>query len=155
MTSATGKIHSVTSASLALVSEDDDQRPAEQHDRADQLQQTLPDEHAHLLDIVGGADHQLPGLVAVVVREGQALDLGVQVVAQVKSHALRVALRPVGLQEGKHPAKRSKHHDGDAPHKQPLGRARSLRRQVAGELGDAITAGQLEEAQDLWQRLRP
>ena len=66
----------------------------EQHERLRGHQQALADEHAHLFDVVGGADHQLAGLVAVVVAERQALDLGVQLVAQVESHALRVALGP-------------------------------------------------------------
>ena len=41
--------------------------PDQQDHRADKLQQALPDEQAHLLHIVGGADHQLAGLVLVVI----------------------------------------------------------------------------------------
>ena len=62
---------------------------------------SLADEQADLLHIIGGADHQLAGLVLVVIREGQVLDLGVQVVAQVVGHGLRILLRPERLQEGR------------------------------------------------------
>ena len=133
--------------------EDDDQGAAEQDDRPDQLQQALADEHTQLFDIVGGADHQLPGLVAVVVREGQALDFGVQVVAQVEGDALRVALGPVGLQEGEHAAQDGEEHDGNAGLQHGVGGVVAQTHQVIGKLLDAPTGGQLEEFQYLGQRL--
>ena len=70
--------------------------------------QPLADEQAHLLDVVGGADHQLAGLVAIVVAERQALDLGEQLVAEVEGDVLGDALGVVLLAEGEQGA-----HDGE------------------------------------------
>ena len=66
--------------------------------------QALADEQAHLLDVVGGADHQLAGLVAVEVAERQALDLGEELVAEVEGDVLRDALGVVLLAEREHRA---------------------------------------------------
>ena len=65
------------------------------------MQQALTDEEPHLFDVVGGADHQLPGLVLVVIGEGQSLDLGIQIISQVIGDGLGILLGPKGLQEGK------------------------------------------------------
>ena len=105
MTKATGSTGRMTSISLRLVQEQDDQRADQQHERLHGHQQPLADEQAHLLDVVGGADHQLAGLVAVVVAEREALDLGEQLVAEVEGHALRHALRHVALAEGEEAAR--------------------------------------------------
>ena len=98
---------------LGVGGEQDDQRGGQQDERADQLQQALAQEQADFFHIVGGADHQLTGLVLVVIRERQALDLGIQIVAQVIGHGLRIPLRPVGLQEGEHAVHDPKNHQED------------------------------------------
>ena len=54
--------------------------------------QALADEQADFFDVVGRTDHQLAGLIAVVVAERQALDLGEQFVAEVEGDVLRDAL---------------------------------------------------------------
>jgi hypothetical protein len=84
------------------------------------LQKALADEQAHLFHVVGGANHQLAGLVAVMIGKGELGDLGVQVIAHIEGNPLRVALGPVGLQEGEDPAHRSKGHDRDASGDQDL-----------------------------------
>ncbi len=53
-----------------------DQRRDEQQQRLQAHHQALPDEQAHLLNVVGGTDHELAGLVAVVIAEGETLHLG-------------------------------------------------------------------------------
>ena len=95
-------------------SEQQDERPRKEHDRADELDQALTYEEADLLDVVGGADHQLPGLVAIVVGERQTLNFGEQIIAHVVGNGLRVAFAPVGLQEGEHTAQGGENHDDDA-----------------------------------------
>ena len=49
--------------------------------------------------VVGGADHQLTGLVAVVIAEREPLNFGEDFVAEVKCRTLRGLLRHVGLYE--------------------------------------------------------
>jgi len=46
------------------------------------------DEHAHLLDVVGEARQELPGLRLIVVAEAEALNARKQAVAQIERHAL-------------------------------------------------------------------
>ena len=82
----------------------------------------------HLLHVVGGPDHELPGLGAVVVGERQPLDFGVEIVAEVEGDALGDALRQVALGEGEEPAHGGEHDDEPAGHQQ--GRLGSV--QVAG-----------------------
>ena len=81
----------------AVAEPQDDQRGDQQHERLHRHDQALADEQPHLLDVVGGADHQLAGLVAIVVAERQALDLGEELVAEVEGDVLRDALGVVLL----------------------------------------------------------
>ena len=114
--------------------EQNDDRAHQQDHRADQLQESLPDEQADLLHVIGGADHQLPGLVLIVIGERQILDLGVQIVAQVIRHRLRIFLRPVGLQEGEETAQDGEEHDRDQCGQQRLGRVRHICLQLHSQL---------------------
>jgi hypothetical protein len=75
--------------------------------------QALADEQAQFLDVVGGADHQLAGLIAVQVAEGQPLDPGEQLVAEIEGDVLGDALGVVLLAEGEQRAYGGDQHDGD------------------------------------------
>ena len=59
---------------LPVCGQEQRQRGNQQNGSASQLHQSLTNEEADLLNIVGGADHQLSGLVLIVVRKRQALD---------------------------------------------------------------------------------
>ena len=96
---------------LQVGEEQHDQRAGKQHDGLHRQQQALADEEAHLLHIVGGADHQLPGAVAVVVAEGEPLNLGKEIVAEVEGDALPRLFRHVRLGEGKEAAHHRQHQD--------------------------------------------
>ena len=108
------------------------QRGDQQHHRLQRDDQALADEEPHLLDVVGGADHQLPGLVAVVVTERQALDLGEQLVAEIEGDVLRDALGVVLLAEREYRAHHAEHDDREhgarrAPAARRSGRCRRAR----------------------------
>jgi hypothetical protein len=66
----------------------DQRRAHQQHERGDQLDDASAHERTHLLDVVGRARHELPGLRAIVIAEAQSLDLREERVAQVVGHAL-------------------------------------------------------------------
>src|SRR5439155_27018447 len=70
----------------------DDQGADQQHEGLQRQHQALPDEQADFFDVVGRTDHQLAGLIAVMVAERQALDLGEKFVAKVEGDVLRDAL---------------------------------------------------------------
>jgi hypothetical protein len=96
---------------LKVAERDDHQRAQQQHHGLQGQQETLPDEQADFFHIVGGAHHQLAGLVLVVITERQALNLAEDVIADVERHALRQALGVVRLQEREHAAHRRKGDD--------------------------------------------
>ena len=93
---------------LEIGQQQNDQRARQEHHGLQRHQQPLADEQPHFFHVVGGADHQLAGLVLVMVTERQALDFGKQIVAHVKGHALRQALRIERLQERKDAAHQCK-----------------------------------------------
>ena len=99
------------------------QRGDEQHHRLQRHHQALPDEEPDLLDVVGGADHQLAGLVAVVVAERQPLDLGEQLVAEIEGDVLRDALRVVLLAEREYGSHDAEHDNREHGAYERLGRA--------------------------------
>ena len=65
------------------------------YDRADDVHELGADEGAHDLDVGGAALYHLAGLVCGVPGEGQALDVGIELVA----YALDEALRTLGEEE--------------------------------------------------------
>ncbi len=65
------------------------QRADEQDERLQRHDETLTDEESKFFNIVGRANHQLPRLIAVVVAERQALNLGEQFVAKIEREILR------------------------------------------------------------------
>ena len=101
ITKAMGRIGSTINASLAFVVNRMIRVPVMSSTAPNQLQQSLANEQTHLFNIIRCPHHQLTGLVAIMIGERQSLDFGEQLVAQVKRHALRVALCPVSLQKGK------------------------------------------------------
>src|SRR5262249_1676651 len=82
------------------VHEDEEDRRAEQHrQRGGDLDDAAADEHPHLLDVVGEARQELPGLRLVVIAEREPLDARVEPLAEVERDALRGALGEVALRE--------------------------------------------------------
>ncbi len=68
-TKAMGRMGSTTSVRVWLLNHMHDQRGDQQQERLHRHHQALADEQAHFFDVVGGADHQLAGLVAIQVRK--------------------------------------------------------------------------------------
>jgi len=109
-------------------------RADEQNDGLDGEQHALADKHAELFDIVGGADHQLAGTIAVMVAEREALDLFEQLVAKIEGQVLTYLLGQEGLCEGEKPARQGKDNDEDhCPVDGPLGTDSTFGQLVDGE----------------------
>ena len=77
-------------------------RADEQHAAFEQSQHSAPGEEAQALHILDGAGEQLPGLRAVMIREGERGELAVQRLAQIVGRALRANLDPAALVVGEH-----------------------------------------------------
>ena len=93
----------------------DEERAGEQDERLQRHDQPLTDEETHLFHVVGRADHQLAGLVAVVVAEREALDFRKQFVAEIEREVLRQAFGVELLAEREERAQDRKSDDADAP----------------------------------------
>ena len=74
-TKAIGSTGRITSISLKFVMSRMSSAETSRTSDCVVIKQPLADEHAHLFDVVRGPDHQLAGLVAVVVAEREPLDL--------------------------------------------------------------------------------
>jgi hypothetical protein len=85
---ATGSTGRITTIKRALVKKRTVNVVKQEEKGAGGEDQPLAEKLAHFFDIVGGTDHQLAGLVLVVVAERKTLDFGEQFVAEVKGDAL-------------------------------------------------------------------
>ena len=95
----------------------------QQHERLECHDQTLADEQSHFFDVVGGAHHELASLIAVQVAEGQPLNAGEELVADIERDVLGDTLGVVLLAEGEHGAHRAEDDYGQHGADQSLGYA--------------------------------
>ena len=104
MANVTGMTTTITSASRQLVTKSNAIAPTIISTAERNMIAPCPTKRCTVFNIRRGAGEQLAGLRLVVIAEGEGLDLGIELVAQVIGDALRRARRQRALSELEHGA---------------------------------------------------
>src|SRR5690606_11735808 len=104
---------------LPVGEQQNDEGGDQQQERLRRQHQPLRNEQTNLFHVVGGADHQLSGLVLVVVAEREPLNLGENLVAEVEGDTLRSLFCHVRLHEREQRTSDGKNDDEECSIDQP------------------------------------